>query len=66
MTRYGFLIMKMNQVLINLNTRLKKYQETVRNGGPKIYVDVISKVHDSQTDIDYYIRTKNIYIERTD
>jgi hypothetical protein len=34
--------------------------------GPKIYVDVISKVHDSLSNTDYYIRIKDVYIERTD
>jgi hypothetical protein len=46
-----------------------KIERVSRDGpkwGPKIYVDVISKVHDSETNNDYYIRTKNIYIERTD
>ena len=53
----------------SVNQPKYKIEKISRNGpkwGPKIYVDVISKVHDSQTDIDYYIRTKNIYIERTD
>jgi len=34
--------------------------------GPNIYVDVISEIYNSETNINYYIRTKNIFIERTD
>lgn len=34
--------------------------------GPKIFVDVISQIHDSDTNEDYYIRIKNVYVERTD
>lgn len=46
-----------------------KIEKISREGpkwGPKIYIDVISKVHDSNTNRDYYIRIKNIYVERTD
>ncbi len=46
-----------------------KIEKTSRDGpkwGPKIYVDVISKVLDFNTNNDYYIRIKNIYVERTD
>ncbi|HHX57013.1 MAG TPA: hypothetical protein GX710_03250 [Clostridiales bacterium] len=46
-----------------------KIEKISRDGpkwGPKIYVDVISKVHDSITNSDYYIKSKNIYVERTD
>ena len=46
-----------------------KIEKISRDGpkwGPKIYVDVISKVHDSNTNSDYYIKSKNIYVGRTD
>lgn len=46
-----------------------KIEKISREGpkwGPKIHVDVISKVHDSKTNNDYFIRVKNIYIVRTD
>ena len=46
-----------------------KIEKISREGpkwGPKIYVNVISKVRDSNTNNDYYIRIKNIYVERTD
>ena len=46
-----------------------KIEKISREGpkwGPKIYVDVISKVRDFNTNNDYYIRIKNIYVERTD
>lgn len=40
-----------------------------RNGpkwGPKIYVDVVSEIHDSKTNKKYYIERKKVYVERTD
>ena len=46
-----------------------KIEEISRNGpewGPKIYVDVISQVTDYNTNNVYYIKLKNVYIERTD
>ncbi len=46
-----------------------KIEKISREGpkwGPKIYVDVISKVRDSDTNNDYYIRIKNVYVVRTD
>jgi len=46
-----------------------KIEKISREGpkwGPKIYVDVISKVRNSKTNNDYYIRIKNIYVDRTD
>ena len=46
-----------------------KIERISRNGpkwGPKIYVDVISQIRDFETNKDYYIEQKNIYVERTD
>ena len=46
-----------------------KIERISRNGpkwGPKIYVDVISQIHDSQSNKDYYIKKKNVYVIRTD
>lgn len=46
-----------------------KIEKISREGpkwGPEIYVDVISKVHDANTNRNYYVRVKNIYVERTD
>ena len=46
-----------------------KMERISRNGpewGPKIYVDVISQIRDSKTNKDYYIKRKNVYVERTD
>lgn len=46
-----------------------KIQRVSREGpkwGPKIFVDVISQIHDSYSNEDYYIKRKNVYIERTD
>ncbi|MCL2327164.1 MAG: hypothetical protein FWC39_01485 [Bacteroidetes bacterium] len=34
--------------------------------GPQIYVDVISQIHDAETNKDYYIEQKNVYVGRTD
>ena len=45
-----------------------KIERISRNGptwGPDIYVDVISQIHDSKTNKDYYIVRKNVYIIRT-
>ncbi len=46
-----------------------KLEKVSRNGpkwGPEVTVDVIARVHDSQTDKDYYVGRKNVYIGRTD
>jgi hypothetical protein len=46
-----------------------KLERISRNGpkwGPHIYVDVISQIHDSQSNKDYYIKRKNVYVLRTD
>jgi hypothetical protein len=46
-----------------------KIEKISRNGpkwGPKIYVDIVSKIHDSNTNTDYFLKLKNIYIKRTD
>ncbi len=46
-----------------------KIEKVSREGpkwGPKIYVDVISKVHDSKTNNDFFIRIENVYVGRTD
>jgi len=46
-----------------------KIEKISRNGpkwGPKIYVDVISQIYDSNTDKTHYIALKNVFIERTD
>ena len=46
-----------------------KTEKISRNGpewGPKIYVDVISQVYDSNTDKTYYLALNNVFIERTD
>ncbi len=44
--------------------------EKVSRGGPKwgphIYVDVVSNIHDSDTNEDYFITLKNVYVGRTD
>ncbi len=51
------------------NLPVYKMERISRNGpkwGPKIYVDVISQIHDSNTNKDYYIERKNVYVERTD
>jgi len=46
-----------------------KMERISRNGpkwGPKIYVDVISQIHDSQSNKDYFVERKNVYVVRTD
>ena len=46
-----------------------KMERISRNGpkwGPNIYVDVISQIHNSQNNEDYYIQRKNVYVSRTD
>jgi len=46
-----------------------KLERVSRNGpkwGPKIYVDVISQIHDSKTKKYYYIILKNVFVNRTD
>lgn len=45
-----------------------KLERISRNGpkwGPKIYVDVISQIYDSEADKDYYIKREKIFIMRT-
>jgi hypothetical protein len=45
-----------------------KIERVSRNGPkwePEIYVDVIAQIHDSKTNQDYYIKRKNVYVERT-
>lgn len=46
--------------------KISKISKEGPKWGPKIFVDVISKVHDSNTDNDYYIRIKDVYVLRTD
>ena len=46
-----------------------KIEGISRNGpkwGPNIYVDVISQIYDSQTNKNYYIERKGVYVIRTD
>lgn len=46
-----------------------KIEGISRNGpkwGPGIYVDIISQIHDSKTNKDYYIELKHVYVNRTD
>jgi len=46
-----------------------KLERTSRNGpewGPDIHVDVISQIHDSQSNKDYYIKREKVYVLRTD
>jgi hypothetical protein len=46
-----------------------KLEKLSRNGpkwGPHIYVDVISKITDTETKTDYYLKLSNVYIGRTD
>jgi len=46
-----------------------KIEKISRNGpkwGPNIYIDIISKIHDSNTNTDYYLKAEDIYINRTD
>ena len=46
-----------------------KKEKISRNGpkwGPKVFVNVISKIHDSDLNKDYYLKAENIYIVRTD
>ena len=50
-------------------TPIYKIEKVSRNGpkwGPMIYVDIVSKIIDSKTNRDYFIKIKNIYIGRTD
>lgn len=49
-----------------LEYSIKKLSVEGPKWGPEIYVDVISNIHDSSTDKDYFIRTKNVYVERTE
>jgi len=46
-----------------------KIEKISRNGpkwGPNINVDVISQIHDSKTNKDYYIMRKKVFVIRTD
>jgi hypothetical protein len=46
-----------------------KIKKISRNGPkwePKIYVDVISKIHDSNTNKDYFLKLNNVHIDRED
>lgn len=58
--------MRVNQALHNLIIKLEKISREGPKWGPEIYVDVISKIHDANTNRDHYVRVKNIYVERTD
>ena len=46
--------------------KVKKVSRAGPKWGPEIYVDVISKVRDYNTINEYFIRTKNVYVGRTD
>jgi hypothetical protein len=46
--------------------KIKKISRDGPKWSPKIYVDVISKINDSDTNNDYYIKIKNVYVRRTD
>lgn len=51
--------------------RYLKYQMIRISGngpkwGPNVYADVISEIHDSIRGKDYYVRERNVLIERTD
>jgi hypothetical protein len=51
--------------------RFFKYQMIRISGngpkwGPNVYADVISEIHDSIRGKDYYVRERNVLIERTD
>jgi hypothetical protein len=53
----------------NLTSPDYKLHRTSRNGpkwGPHITVDVISKLTDTYTKTDYYLKLPNVYISRTD
>ena len=46
-----------------------KIEKISRDGpkwGPQIYVDVVSKIQDSDSEEDHYLRVKDVYIERTE
>ena len=46
-----------------------KIEKISRNGpewGPKVYVDVVSQIYDSNADKTHYLVFKNVFIERTD
>ena len=45
--------------------KIEKISKEGPKWGPKIYVDVISKLRDSKTNNDYFISLKNVYIKRT-
>ena len=68
---YDELIWEVNYVNEVSAPSLPKYkmERISRNGpkwGPKIYVDVISQIYDSNTNKNYYIERKEVYVERTD
>ncbi|MDA9898308.1 hypothetical protein N9D69_01915 [Flavobacteriales bacterium] len=46
--------------------KIKKRSREGPKWGPNICVDVISKICDSNSNNDYYIKIKDIYVERTD
>ena len=46
--------------------KIKKVSREGPKWGPHVSVDVISQIHDSNTDKDYYVGLKNVYIDRTD
>jgi len=46
--------------------KIKKVSREGPKWDPHVSVDVISQIHDSQTDKDYYVGLKNVYIDRTD
>ena len=49
-----------------LEFKIKKVSREGPKWGPHVSVDVISQIHDSNTDKDYYVGLKNVYIDRTD
>jgi hypothetical protein len=48
------------------NYKIERVSREGPKWGPKIYVDVISNVYDAATNKNYFIRTKKVYVERTD
>lgn len=46
--------------------RIEKISRNGPEWGPEIFVDVISKIHDSDSKEDYYLRLEDVYIERTE
>ena len=46
-----------------------KIEKISRNGpkwGPNLYVDIISKIHDSNSNKDFFLKLEDVYISRTD